>query len=127
MTRKICRIHQFDPVLYPFKIWIVITTDLRTIAERFIDHPSGKDFGTDAENMIAFTQKVKQKSDGFVGAIIVFKKHSDCITKHIAHESTHAARLLWSYIGEENTGTEADAYLVGWIAECCENVRLNKF
>lgn len=126
MSEKV-QIHQFDPVLYPFKLWIAITDDLKAISERFVDHPTGKEFGTESENMIAFTQNVQQKSDGLIGEIIVFKKRGDCSVKTIAHESTHAARLLWDHVGENATGMEADAYLVGWIAECCEKVKRNKF
>lgn len=127
MSEKV-QIHQFDPVIYPFKLWIVISSDLKAISERFNDYPSGNEFSyTDADNMIAFTQNVQQKSDGLVGAIIVFKKRSDCNVRLIAHESTHVALLLWKHVGEDEPGMEADAYLVGWIAECCEKVKRNKF
>lgn len=122
------KIHQFDPVIYPFKIWVSITDDLKAISEQFIDHESGKELNSNHPDfMIAFTQNVQQKSDRLIGAIIVFKKKKDCTTKIIAHESTHAARMLWDHVGELESGVEADAYLVGWIAECIEKVKLNKF
>ena len=121
-------IHQFDPVLYPFKLWVSITDDLETISERFIDHKSGKELSKDnPDKTMAFTQNVEQKSDCLIGAIIVFRRKGYCSMKIIAHEATHAARMLWDHVGEDCTGMEADAYLVGWIAECCEKVKLNKF
>lgn len=127
MKQKVL-IHQFDPVIYPFKLWVCITDNLSAISERFNEYPSGNEFEvTNTEKMLAFTQNVQQKSDGLVGSIIVFKKKKDCITRLIAHESTHAARMLWDHVGERESGMEADAYLVGWIADCIEKVRLNKF
>lgn len=45
----------------------------------------------------------------------------------IAHESTHAARLIWEHMGEGCTGVEADAYLVGWIASCCDKALRDNF
>jgi hypothetical protein len=121
-------IHQFDPVIYPFKLWVSITDDLTAISERFIDHKSGKELNTDnLDKTIAFTQNVEQKSDRLIGAIIVFGRKGYCSTKIIAHEATHAARMLWDHVGEDATGMEADAYLVGWIADCIEKVKLNKF
>jgi len=121
-------IHQFDPVIYPFKLWVSITDDLNVISEKFIDHKSGKELSKDnPDKTIAFTQCVEQKSDYLIGAIIVFRRKGYCSTKIIAHEATHAARMIWDHVGEEATGMEADAYLVGWIAECIEKVKLNKF
>ena len=108
MSEKV-QIHQFDPVLYPFKLWIAITDYLKAVSELFVDHPSGKEFGTDSENMIAFTQNVQQKSDGLIGAIIVFKKRGDCSVKTISHESTHAARIMWDHVSENATGMKTDA------------------
>jgi len=125
--KKETKIYEFDPLIYPFKLWVAITDDLKSISERFDDYPSGSEFEyKDSDKMIAFTQNVQQKSDRYIGAIVVFKKKKDCITRIIAHESTHVARILWDHIGELETGMEADAYLVGWIAECIEKVKLGK-
>lgn len=128
MSQKKVQIHQFDPVIYPFKLWVAITNDLKAISDEFNDYPSGNEFSfLRNDKLIAFTQNVERKSDRKIGAIIVFNKRSDCSVKLIAHESTHAARMLWEHVGEHSTGIEADAYLVGWIAKCCEKVKLNKF
>jgi hypothetical protein len=121
------KIHQFDPIIYPFKIWITISNDFKSISDKFNDYPSRTEFDyKPSDKFLAFTQNVQEKSSGFVGAIIVFKTKKYCKTKLIAHESTHAARMLWDYISEHETGVEADAYLVGWISECCEKVKSSK-
>lgn len=121
-------IHQFDPVIYPVKLWVSITEDVQYLSERFIDYPSGKELSTESiDELFAFTQMVKSKKDGFIGVMVVFGNEESLISKYIAHESTHAARKIWTHLGENETGNEADAYLVGWIADCIEKVKLNKF
>lgn len=119
-------IYEFDPVLYPFKIWVSITKDLEGIKDKF-EYPSGKEFKVEnTESFNAFCEYVVCKETRMVGCIILFESVKICTTKIMAHEATHAARELWDRIGEGNTGSEADAYLVGWIAECCEKVKLGK-
>ena len=44
-----------------------------------------------------------------------------------AHEATHAALQFWKQIGESPTGIEADACLVGWIADCIWQVKTGIF
>lgn len=128
MKNKII-IHEFDPVIYPRKLWIVVTKDMSIITNNFLDKNSkgemiySGDIGSDFH---AITQKVTHKESRLHGSIIVFGNKAALTSKNIAHESTHAARQIWNELGEDVTGEEADAYLVGWIAECCEKVKLNK-
>lgn len=120
-------IHEFDPAILPVKLWVSITSDLSAVEERFIDFPSGDRMEVDrTEYFRAFTQKVSQKEDQKIGVIIVFKLRKDCVVSTIAHEATHAARIIWDHLGECSTGMEADAYLVGWICECIDKVRRGK-
>lgn len=120
-------IHQFDPVIYPVKLWVAITEDVQYLSERFVAHPSGKPLNNEpADSLFAFTQMVESKENGFYGVMIIFGEVENVISKYIAHEATHAARKIWDHIGERTTGEEADAYLVGWIADCIEKVKLNK-
>ena len=44
-------------------------------------------------------------------------------TSTMAHEATHMANILWEWINERDItmGSEANAYLVGWMVKCmCE-------
>lgn len=44
------QIHEFDPQIYPFKLWVAITNDLTVITDQFDDYPSGDNFDpTDSE------------------------------------------------------------------------------
>jgi len=123
MKRKTV-IHQFDPQIYPVKLWVSITSDLSAIGERFLEFPSGDAMGADETGkMRAFTQLVSQKEDRKIGVIVVFKLRKYCVIETIAHEATHATRMIWGHLGEYSTGMEADAYLVGWVADCIDKAR----
>lgn len=120
-------IHEFDPVIYPRKLWIVATSNMRVITDRFLDKESkGEMTYINGDNFSAITQKVTEKGSLKYGVIIIFLSKYQMTTKLIAHEATHAARKIWNELGEDVIGEEANAYLVGWIAECCEKVKLNK-
>ena len=128
MSKKVI-IHQFDPVIYPRKVWIAITSDLKNISDMFLDKNSKGEMiyiESISNKFHAITQLVTQKETNYLGVVIVFSLKSSITIKNIAHEATHAARIIWDELGEDLTGEEADAYLVGWIAECCEKVKNNK-
>lgn len=124
MNPKKAIIHEFDPVLYPLKLWISITNNCEALSERFIWYNDGK-IDIDFENDDAITGLVRQK-DGFIGVLIVFENKKMCNIKNITHEASHAVDDFWTRLGERNVGHEANAYLIGWIAECIEKVKLNK-
>ena len=125
--KKPAQIHQFDPVIYPVKLWISITDNLYPIADRFVKS-SKKDFDVKfASKFHAFTQTVVEKETSLWGVMMVFKSKKSITSGVMAHEATHAAREIWDRIGEHSTGIEADAYLVEWIVDCIDQVNKNKF
>lgn len=122
--KKQPQLYEFDPAIYPLKLWII-----KNPTKEFIDN-NFTEFNGDSLNfnvsksaaMNCYNQVVVNKNSQFFGIIIsILTKPS---VKYIAHESTHAARFIWDWLQEGNTGVEADAYLVGWIAECIEKVKL---
>lgn len=119
-------IHQFDPVIYPVKLWVSITNDNNALNEQFqwaYDEPK---IDIDFESFDAITGAARQKESKLFGILIVFENKKLCSLKNIAHESSHAVDEIWRRLGEERAGNEANAYLIGWIAECIEKVKLNK-
>lgn len=109
------------------KLWISITDDLSVISETFMDyHTRGGISSKMIDKHQAFIQVAERMSDGVIGILIVFRSKEYCDTKTIAHESTHASRFIWEHLGELITGIEADAYLVGWIADCCQKAKSHK-
>jgi hypothetical protein len=125
MKQKV-KIHRFDPELYPFKLWVTITNNGDALAERFIDldrrgkseiHPN------DLVNAEAITYYVQERETGMKGVLVSYTEKKYMSVKNIAHEATHVARKVWDHVGEDVTGEEADAYLVGWIAKCIDEVK----
>ena len=117
------RIHEFDPVIYPCKLWVAITTECRTLSERFEWKYDGTAIDIDFENTDAITGLVRCKEDNRIGVLIVFENRKACTISNIAHEASHAVDDIWQRIGEKNVGHEANAYLIGWVAKCIEEVR----
>jgi hypothetical protein len=121
------RIYEFDPVIYPVKIWVSVTCYLRPISEQFVCYPSGDPLDSVfAEKMERFAQLVIQKETGMFGVLLVFRSKKVMSAGKIAHEAVHAARKIWGHISEGDIGWEADAYLVEWITKCADDVRKNK-
>jgi hypothetical protein len=125
-SRKVL-IHQFNPEIYPYKVWVAITNDIEELSRNFANDRDEEIAWGNIKVKSASTISVHKKDDvGYYGVLIVFYKRDSCIAKYISHESVHAADFLWEYLGENNIGNEANAYLVGWIADCIERVKLNK-
>lgn len=129
MGKKVI-VHEFDPVIYPYKIWICISNDLDNACEMFFDMETDKDFiFTDESNSSKYAAMALPaiKKDGrYCGTLIPFKSKKEMSMKNIAHESSHAAKQLFEYIGADIKQHEPFEYVVGWIAECCEKVLKNK-
>lgn len=124
--KQLPQIHEFDPQIYPVKLWIVKNPTEDYIHDNFEEADGSKlNFNIKSHYaMCCYTSVIVRKGDKSFGVLIsTFHKPT---TGFIAHESTHAARFIWDWLEEGETGREADAYLVGWIADCCEKVIKNK-
>lgn len=125
MKMQIC---EFNPVIYPYKLWVVIGGAPSEIPDSFLGY-DGKDIENikdDTSNLEAFTMPVMDKEKNSYGVVIYFvsKKVMTCCA--IAHESSHAAKFLFEHIGADMKEHEPFEYVVGWIADCCEKSRKNK-
>ena len=126
MSNKVI-FHEFNPVIYPLKVWIVKNPTKEATLERF-EHHDGVEITHDVkEGSIAgvYNRVLCEKSTGNYGILISI--FSSASVSNIAHEATHAARYIWNWIGEYDPALEADAYLVGWIADCMWQVKTGKF
>lgn len=117
------KIHQFDPVIYPILLWVIDGMDIEGIRKEFrtINNDEPLIF-IPSEGGTAYTQNRVICKDGEYGCLIVLVNKSRITAGMMAHEATHAARVIWDHLMEENTGSEADAYLVQWIVNCIEIV-----
>ncbi len=122
-------IHEFNPEVYPFKFYVAVfneeTDDVAAYAARFNDGWSNGPLKTDMiEENDAVTYFVSEVGhNNRKGVLIVFNRPEVLTMKVVTHECTHAARFIWRYLGEDITGWEADAYLIGWMAKCIEEVK----
>lgn len=127
MSRTIVR--EFNPVIYPYKIWIVINKTPDIIAENFYEYNGNpvrfvdNDGNTRQE---AFTMMAISKDNECYGTVIFFRSKKSMTYEIVAHESVHAAKNLFEHINADINGHEPFEYVVGWIAGCCEKAKKSK-
>lgn len=115
------KIHEFDLGIYPRKIWIAITTDNKF--DGFSELSS-----MDDSCMASVENAHDDKNDK--GGVFIRFSNKKCMNADImAHEACHAAMEVMDYIGAkvDLNNQECFCYLVGYITDCCEKVKLNKF
>jgi hypothetical protein len=116
-------IKRFDPVIYPQKLWVCVGKDFENLNGLFsdIDDNTDLDF-CKYKNFEAVTINAIEKETRDFGILIIFRpKYLDC--KTIAHEASHAAGYMFHHIGGNMDCGEPTAYLIGWIAACCWDVK----
>lgn len=124
MKKKLI-VHQFDPEIYPFYLWITVDKDTNKLSEFYTEDDTPVFFPLDP-GIDAFVPQEILKYKGHKGFLIHFNEKKLMTVSNICHEVSHALRLIWNYLGEEYVGDEANAYLAGWISKCIEEVKLNK-
>ena len=117
--------YEFDPVLYPIKLWVVVTNNNDILNDRFSWYPE-ENIKIDFDKATAVTGMALKKDDKALGVLIVFENSKQLDMKNITHETSHAIKRIWNHLNEEYFGDEATAYLAGWIADCCWKVKTGK-
>lgn len=116
-------IHEFDPVIYPYKLWIIISKNYSCVAEHFYNDDGSEITAIDFKNIDAFTIPVIEKKSKKLGVVILFPSKKNISFKNVAHEASHAAKMLFEYIKADCREHEPFEYLLGWIADCCHKVK----
>jgi hypothetical protein len=106
-------VNEFDCDVYPITLWVGITDDFNPVLEEF-----SPDYEDDEKNnamtfIVAHEEKMK------VGALVLFRDPEYIDFASVAHESSHAAKAIFRYIGADIDSDECFEYLVGWIAKNC--------
>lgn len=114
-------IFEFNPQIYPRRLWVSVGASTEELQEKF-----GKDDIKDFdESYYAETMAVRQKEPLLGGVLIRFQDLKAMTTENIAHEAAHVAIEIFDYcdcrIDVDNQ--EPFAYLVGWVAKCCDEVK----
>ena len=119
----------FDPVIYPYLVWVVIANEPSIIAEKFNEY-SGQSIifeVGDVDRHQAFTMPVQSKDEHKrFGVVLFFRSKQSMTFELVSHESSHAAKYLFEHIGASVKEHEPFEYAVGWIAKCCEAVKKSK-
>jgi len=125
MSLTLNKIYEFDPVIYPYGIWIVIDNNPNLIPDLF-DEYSGKPIESidrDTKGLEAFTMPVIRKENPKFGVVIFFRSKESMTFELAAHESSHAAKYLFEHIGANVAAHETFEFLVGWIASCIGEIK----
>ena len=127
---KKVQIHQFDPVIYPYKIWVIINPTPNIISDTFTEYSGSNVIFTEEDGtsrMNAFVMMAKHKESKFYGSIVYFRSKKSMDYGLVSHESSHAAKQVFKHIGADILPDEPFEYMVEFIADCCNQVRTNKF
>lgn len=117
-------IHEFDPKIYPRLLWVAYGCPTAVLKDMFGDKVQDMDKSADAETVIC----QRKKPDVRGGVLIRFEDKNAMTAKNIAHEAVHAALDIFDYVDARisSDNQEPFAYLVGWIADCCQQVKAGK-
>ena len=132
MGRGRLKIHQFNPTIYPRKLWVIKGGSVENIQEAFLE-PNGDEIILNFENYnypAATTLKVRQKGTDLLG-VLVWLMSSKIDVQIIAHESVHVASCIFDdtgmTLGFDGGKDEHFAYLVGFAADCINQVVTGRF
>lgn len=118
MDRKII-VHQFNPEIYPRKLWIVVNATKEVLDDHFeFESPLDETWINDCDATLSLC---RYRTSHLLGAVI-YTKHSKFKPSFAAHEAVHFGDYIWEIIGESTRTDECFAYLVGWVVRCIEEV-----
>lgn len=122
------KIHEFDPVIYPYRLWIVVDKTTDFLCETFTEYNHEPIVFADGfvDTAEAFTMAVRKKETKEYGVVVFMRSKKDMSYKIAAHEASHAAKLLFEHIGADMKEHEPFEYVVGWIADCIYKVKTGK-
>lgn len=122
------KVHEFHPQIYPRRLWVIKGGLLGDIKEMFSQR-DGKELDLGDEDYDALTYSVMLKDTKKLGELIWFPEETSIDHEKVTHESVHAAMDIFRDIGADidTDNQEPFAYLVGWIADCIEQVKRNIF
>jgi hypothetical protein len=118
--KKLIQLHEFDPKIYPRLVWVSISTV--NFSDRFDNVSEWSKYCNAVVDCVY--DKIQKRG----GILIRFANKAVMTTSVITHESIHAALNILDYCDIQTTveNQEPLSYLAGWIADCCEKVKLNK-
>lgn len=126
---KTIKIHKFDPIIYPLKLYVVVTDNHKFINENFTDCNNEEINNSLFESTNAFVVRAIHKETNKFCILVIFTKKSNITIKIMCHEAYHAMDIYAHFCGfdyEPGLVNEPQAYLCGWVAQCLNIVRTYK-
>lgn len=132
--RKMPKVDEYDPVVYPRKLWV---TDEVEGLDRIFKFMRVNNFNLENQDSyhnlldekdhgtgVLVTCPVVNKISGDYGILIIILNLPLVVAGDSAHEAVHAADYIFqvtgSYAQDFTESNEPYAYLVGWIAGCID-------
>lgn len=115
------KIYEFDPQIYPRKVWVTVGVPFEELKDEF------EDLKPMEEGSYAQVDHLRKLKPEVRGGLLVRFENLDTLKKfgNITHESIHVATEIFDYIGafHDPKNQELFAYLCGWIAKCMDEVK----
>ena len=130
------KIYEFDPVIYPTRLWVSILPDFKTVDREFYLLDDNDEVVDDSKSefdshgsAIVTTFVVANKKSGWKGCLVVIWRKSQCGCGICAHEATHVYDWFDKELGlncQEWGNDEPKSYFVQWVANSIDKVLRNK-
>ena len=120
MVKRKRGIYEFDPVVYPFLLWVTISDDFDKALTGYecMDDSMLPDVKPDAGVF-----RVIRESDRRWGIMVVYNSARSITYGTAAHEAMHVLVQVYDVIGADIRQDETPNYLLGWVADCIGSVR----
>lgn len=111
-------LYEFDPQIYPRKLWVAVTKG--TFSDVFDTKIEELD-----ESCYGCVDYVHHKERNLGGFLVRYESVDVINAIQITHESVHVASDIYKYVGATHDldNQEPFAYLCGWVAGCIEEVK----
>lgn len=128
------QLHQFNPIVYPRKLWIATGGTVKELGESFADINDDTKYFDERyfkDAIATTTANLRMRSSGDYGVLVWMPDRSKVNIETVAHEAVHAAigilRDIHISVDYSDTDDEYLAYLVGFCAGCINQVRTGRF
>ena len=127
------KIYEFDPLIYPTRVWVGVNVPYKDVSEKFysiLSDGSLDDFSEAVENQgmtpIATCYPVRDKESGWRGIFCHIQRPKMAGVGAMAHEAEHIVCWICEMFGIQSAtfdDSEPRAYLIQWVAECINEVK----
>ena len=120
--------YRFHNGIYPRQLYIAVGADEDYVNNTFFSDKGCFTLDWDGADAATFDE-VKERSTQVYGSLVVFRSKNEMTPKVMAHEAIHVLDSFMNTLGLERAvdGTnEHLSYLVGWIVDCMDDVRVGK-